>query len=382
MTTTSHTSHSRTTESIATPLSAQTAPDSAADFSFAIHSPAAAGLDESAGDANAPAGTAPAVRRRVVVLTGASSGIGRATAQTLARHGACIVLAARDRAALESVAAECVGQGAETLVVPTDVTDADAMVALADAAIARFGHIDAWINNVGVGAVGLFDATPMEAHRRVIEANLIGHMNGAHAVLPHFRARGRGTLVNMISLGGFVSAPYASAYTASKFGLRGFSESLRGELSALRDVYVCEVFPTFVDTPGMTHGANYTGRHISAPPPLVDPRRVATALATLALARRPRARTYIGGPALPGILAHALAPNVVVRTMMLGMKLALGRAEQAPITDGNLHAPSHGHAVDGGFREANRPTPETAMSIAAVALGAIALLAMAMTRKR
>ena len=369
-----------TTESVppTTPDAAAPPAGGDADFSFAIHSKSAAGLSNDDG----PAPTSPTVRLRVVVLTGASSGIGRATAHALAQHGASIVLAARDRAALDAVAAECAQYGVDTLVVPTDVTDADAVRALADAAIARFGHIDAWINNVGIGAVGLFDATPMQAHRRVIESNLIGHMNGAHAVLPHFKERGRGTLVNMISLGGFVSAPYASAYTASKFGLRGFSESLRGELSGLRDVHVCEVFPTFVDTPGMTHGANYTGRQLGAPPPLVDPRRVATALATLALARRPRARTYIGGPALPGILAHALAPNLVVRTMMLGMKLALGRAEPASVTDGNLHTPSRGHAVDGGFREANRPTPETAMSIAAVALGGIALLAMALTRRR
>jgi short-subunit dehydrogenase len=322
------------------------------------------------------------VRLRVVVLTGASSGIGRATAHALARHGACLVLAARDRVALDAVAAECVQQGAETLVVPTDVTDADAMQALAAAAIARFGHVDAWINNVGIGALGLFDATPMAAHRRVVDSNLIGHMNGAHAVLPHFRERGRGSLINMISVGAFVPTPYAAAYTASKFGLRGFSEALRGELSGLRDVHVCEVFPTIVDTPGLTHGANYTGRQLGAPPPLVDPRRVATALATLALARRPRARTYLGAPALPAMLAHALAPHLVVRTLMLGMKLALGRAETAPVTDGNLHTPSRGHAVDGGLREANRPTPETAMSMAAVALGGVALLAMWMTRRR
>src|SRR5690606_11812847 len=115
---------------------------------------------------------------------------------------------------------------------------------------------------VGVGAVGLFDETPLAAHRRVVEANLIGHMNGAHAALRHFRKRGRGTLINLISMGGWVPAPYAAAYTASKFGLRGLSESLRAEVSDLPKVHVCDVSPTFVDSPGLRHGANYTGSNI------------------------------------------------------------------------------------------------------------------------
>lgn len=116
---------------------------------------------------------------------------------------------------------------------PTEVTAADAMRALAGAAKERFGHIDVWIKNVGTGAVGAFEPTPIEAHQRVIESNLMGHINGAHAVLPHFRQRGRDTLINMISVGGWAMAPYAAAYTASKFGLFGFSKALRAELASL-----------------------------------------------------------------------------------------------------------------------------------------------------
>jgi short-subunit dehydrogenase len=196
---------------------------------------------------------------RNVVLTGASSGIGRATALAFAAQGASLVLASRHRENLQAVAQACEEAGGRAMVVPTDVTDAGAVQALADAAVSHLGHVDLWINNVGVGAVGLFDETPMEAHRRVIEANLLGHMNGAYAILPHFKSRGHGTLVNMISLGGWVPAPYATAYTASKFGLRGFSESLRAELADQPEIHVCEVYPTFVDTPGMSHGANYSG---------------------------------------------------------------------------------------------------------------------------
>lgn len=320
----------------------------------------------------APSSTASYKLSPVVVLTGASSGIGRAAALAFAGDGADLVLAAREREALEVVAAECSEAGARVLVQPTDVTDAAAVKRLADAALERFGQIDVWINNVGVGAIGLFDQTPIDAHRRVVEANLLGHMNGAHAVLPHFRARGCGTLINMISLGGWVSSPYAAAYSASKFGLRGFSEALRAEVAQLPQVHVCDVYPTFVDTPGVTHGANYSGHRLSPPPGLVDPRRVAEIL--LSLSRRPRASTYIGLGARPGIWAHALAPNLMGRLRRRFTERALERAEPRPQTDGNLFAPSRGHAIDGGFT-ASRPSHATAaaVGIAATALGAAAI---------
>ena len=172
------------------------------------------------------------------------------------------------------------------------------MCALALTAIEHFGRIDVWINNAGIGATGAFDATPIEAHQRVIEADLIGQMNGAHAVLPHFRQRGHGTLINMVSCGGWVAAPYAAAYTASKFGLRGFSEALRAELRSLPGVQVCEVYPAVADTPGLFHGANYTGKRLHPAAPVLDPRQVADCL--VALAKTPRDVTAIGGAALAG----------------------------------------------------------------------------------
>ncbi|MDB5743971.1 MAG: short-chain dehydrogenase/reductase [Polaromonas sp.] len=306
--------------------------------------------------------TSPNPYAAVVVLTGASSGIGRATALAFAREGARLVLAARGREALEKVAAECELLDAQALVVPTDVTDADAVRALADAALKRFGHIDVWINNVGTGAVGTFDTTPIEAHQRVIDCNLMGHINGAHAVLPHFRQRGRGTLINMISVGGWAVAPYAAAYTASKFGLRGFSEALRAELASLPAVHVCEVYPTFVDTPGLAHGANYTGRRLRPSPPMLDPRRVAASL--VSLSKKPRPLTAIGSVALPGRLAHAIAPNLTNRIAVKLTSLALRHADHVPVTNGNLFEPSRGHLIDGGYRT----LAVRALPVAAVAL--------------
>lgn len=308
------------------------------------------------------------MNHRVIVIAGASSGIGHATALACARSGASLVLAARGVEALDRVAQECERFGAEVLIVPTDVTDADAVDALKHAAIDRFGHFDVWINIVGVGAVGLFDQTPIDAHRRVIETSLIGQMNGAHAALGHFRSQRRGTLIHMISIGGWVPSPYAAAYSAAKFGLRGLTEALRAEMSNLPDVHVCAVYPTFVDTPGISHGANYTGRNLKPPPPLVDPRVVANKIVELMDA--PRATTPIGSVAWPARIAYAVAPGTVGATSRWLIGAALRRGDRVGISDGNLYAPSVGTEVDGGHRH-----PAQAMLAAgavAVSLSALA----------
>lgn len=310
----------------------------------------------------------------VVVVTGASSGIGRATALAFAQRRARLVLAARDAETLERVATQCARLGAQAIAVPTDVTDAKTVRALAGAALRRFGGIDVWVNNVGVGAMGRFEAMPMETHRRVLEANLLGHMHGAHAVLPHFRAQRAGVLINMVSLGGWVPTPYAGAYTASKFGLRGWSAALRAELSDLPGVHVCDVVPAMVDTPGMRHGANYTGRELRPPGLLTDPDTVARAI--VRLARRPRPTLWIGAATLPARAAQAAAPALVGRMGKWLLDRALARAPRAPVSQGNLFQPSRHPAVRGGFRQPAAVPKKLVLGVAlagAVVLGAVLL---------
>lgn len=314
---------------------------------------------------------------RRIVITGASSGIGAATAEEFARRGAKLMLAARGAEGLKQVAERCRALGAEAWAVPTDVTDGEAVAALARTARERMDGIDLWFSNVGVGVVGRFHEVPLAEHRRVIEANLLGHLNDAHAALPVFLDQGHGTFVNMISVGGFVATPWAAAYAASKFGLRGLSESLRGEMSLQPRIHVCDVYPTFVDTPGIAHAGNRTGGKLSVPPGALDPRKVARAV--VRLADRPRNTTVVGAPAGLLKLTQFLLPNLSAAGMNGFFRYYFSRAEPAPGTPGALFEPAPPGGVDGGFR---RPDQRRKAALAAGGVAAaVGLAALALRRR-
>ncbi|MCA1855001.1 SDR family oxidoreductase [Massilia oculi] len=304
-----------------------------------------------------------------IVIMGASSGIGAATAIAFAREGAQLVLGARGKEGLDDIVRRCREAGGSAEAVVVDAIDAAAVEAFARQARATLGRIDLWFSNVGAGVVGKFADVPIDDHRRVIETNLLSHMNDAHAVLPIFLEQDHGIWVNMISAGGFVASPYAAAYSASKYGLRGFSEALRAELGKRPHIHVCDVYPTFVDTPGFAHGANYTGAKMSYPPGALRPETVADAV--LALARHPRPTTAVGAPATLFRLSNFVAPNLIASGMNLYLDRWARKAERVPQTRGALYAPpSAPSGIHSGQRRDPPPNGALVLAIGALAVGA------------
>ncbi len=285
---------------------------------------------------------------KTIVITGASSGVGRAIAIAFAKHKTKIVLAARNAHALNQVEAECKQMGSVAIAVTTDVTDAAEVSQLANIANNFGGSIDVWINNAGVLAAGPFDETPVEVHDHVINTNLCGYIHGAHAVLPYFKVQGYGLLINNISVGGWFPTPYAVGYSASKFGLRGFSEALRGELLPWPNIRVCDLFPAFLDTPGIQHAANYTGRYLKPAPPVCDPQKVAKAI--IAIVQCPQKSKTIGLPAYFLRAAHTFFPGFSRFVTAKVMNAYFKTAESSPATNGNVFEPvEYGTSIYGGW---------------------------------
>ncbi|MFT0867888.1 SDR family oxidoreductase [Pseudomonas sp. CAM1A] len=312
------------------------------------------------------------LKGKVVVITGASSGIGRAAALAFACQGARLVLAARDEQALFEVLDECTECGTDAMAVMTDVTQSDQVEALAaQAADFGQGRIDAWVNNAGVGAIGSFDQTPLASHEQVIQTDLIGYLRGAYVVLPYFKAQGYGTLINTLSLGSWIAQPYAAAYSASKFGLRGLTEALRGELTEYRDIHVCNIYPAVMDTPGFRDAGNYTGHAISPPGPIYDPHQVANAMVACAIS--PRAHTTVGGIARLAHIASYLMPRLANFNGWLSRR-GIQHSPPAATCDGNLFAPSRrARGVQDGWRVNRLHSPDLVTVAAVVLLGGLAL---------
>jgi short-subunit dehydrogenase len=312
------------------------------------------------------------VNRPVVVITGASSGIGRATALHFAKSGAALVLNARGVEALESAAAECRELGAEAEVVAADVTDEDAMLELAQRAVERFGRIDVWVNDAAVGVFGLLDELPMDDVRRVLDVNILGCVHGIRAALPILKRQGSGVIINVASLTAPIPQPYTAPYSMSKAAVRSLSASVRSELrlGGYTGVRVCTVMPPAIDTPFFDNAANYTGRKARAMPPVYSPEKVARTIGRLA--RSPRRESVVGVIGRSLVQQGKLAPGMTERSMAVMVENThLSKTEEVARTSGNLFAPSSAStsgAVHGGWNGGRK----TAVRVGA---GSVALLA-------
>jgi short-subunit dehydrogenase len=229
----------------------------------------------------------------VLLVTGASSGIGRAVARSAARTGAHVVLVAREADALEEAADECrdLGAGGASVEV-VDIGDDEAVGRMVRAVFEREGRLDAVVNAAGVVAYGPLPAVPVEVFDGVIRTNLLGTANLARHVLPRFREQGRGHLVLVGSVLGHLAVPGMTAYIVSKWGVRALARQLVLENRDLAHVHVTCVSPGAVDTPVYESAANYLGLGGRPPPPVSSPQRVGEVI--MALLERPRSRRQVG----------------------------------------------------------------------------------------
>lgn len=288
---------------------------------------------------------------RTFVIAGASSGFGRGVAVQLGQYHANVVLAARRTDLLEEVAAEVRKGGGTALVVTADISKQEDVQRLADAAVKQFGHVDVWINNAGIAAIGPFWEIPVEEHARLIDINLKGVIYGSHAAIKLFRAQGHGVLINTGSVESEIPLAYQSSYSASKAGVRSLGEALHQELrlSGDQQIRVVTIMPWVADTPWWKHAANHSG---GQPRMLAveGPEKVVNAIIYASLHRR--RELPVGWKARTSYIAHHVFPHLTERISgNINHRYQIMTAPPAPPTSGSLFTPvEEGRGVNDSLR--------------------------------
>jgi short-subunit dehydrogenase len=287
-------------------------------------------------------------RDAVVVITGASSGVGRATALAFAAQGACLVLASRSQEALAEVERDCRQRGGRVLVVPTDIADPAAVERLARLAVQRFARIDVWVEAVAVGIAGPLGSESVDEIRRLVDTNVFGTVLCTRAALATFKSQGNGILVIVGSLLSLFPNPLVPLYSLTKFAIRGLALNLQQTVAGHPGIQVCLVLPGPVDTPFFQRAANHVGRQLRAIPPACAPERVAATI--LACARRPRRQATTGVVAHLALTAHRIAPRATESFVARWSATLITKSASAPPGPGSLFDPPPSGAVHGGYR--------------------------------
>lgn len=270
------------------------------------------------------------LRKQVIVITGASSGNGLATAREAVRRGAAVVLAARNADALEEIRADLTAKGGRVAIVAADVAEERDVIAIADKAVEAFGGFDSWINNAGVGLYGTLEQVPMEDHRRTFDVNYFGTLHGCLTAARHLRTRGGGAIINIGSILGDRAIIQQGPYSATKHAVQGLTDTLRMELERDRTgISVTLIKPGGCGTPYAEHARNYMDQPPQIPQPLYDPAIIADAI--LFACETPRRVMYLG---MGGILP-ALIGQVAPRTTDMVLEAIGTRIQQKPDDPGD-----------------------------------------------
>jgi short-subunit dehydrogenase len=293
------------------------------------------------------------LRDQVVVITGASSGIGLATARLAARRGARVVLTSRNERDLRTATEEINARGrGRAIHVVADVALPEDLDRVAVAAVAEFGGFDTWVNNAGVSIYGKLTDVPMEDKKRLFDTNFWGVVNGCRAAVRHFTRRG-GTIINIGSVVSDRAIPLQGMYSASKHAVRGYTDALRMELEHDRlPITVTLVKPASINTPFVDHARNYMADAPTLPPPVYAPEVVAHAILRCAERRIREITVGGGGRALTafGQLAPRTMDKYMERTMFSQQKdpdrsVAPVDSLYAPARDGDAAGPYDGHVM-------------------------------------
>jgi NAD(P)-dependent dehydrogenase (short-subunit alcohol dehydrogenase family) len=276
---------------------------------------------------------------RVAVITGASAGVGRATARALARRGWSLGLLSRGRRGLDAACREVARAGVRAVAVPTDVADAEAVLAAAEQVEDELGPIDTWINNAMTSVFGPFLEVSLDDVRRVTEVTYLGYVHGTRAALERMRPRDRGVIVQVGSALAFRGIPLQAAYCGAKHAIRGFSDSVRCELLHDRSrIRICEVHLPALDTPQFRWVRSVLRREARPVPPIYDPEIAADAIAWML--EHPRRSMWVGPSTVGTIVASAIAPGVLDRYLaMTGYRAQQTREPRDPHRPDNLYAP-------------------------------------------
>ena len=288
------------------------------------------------------------VKDQVIVVTGASSGIGLVTARMAAQRGARVVLTARNHEALQEAAEEITADesnGGMATFLAADVSDESAVRRVAEEAVSRFGRIDTWVNGAGVSVYGRLTDISMEDQRRLFETNFWGVVIGSRIAVPYLREGG--ALINIGSILSDRAVPLQGIYCASKHAVKGFTDSLRMELEHDRlPISVTLIKPYSIDTPYAEHAKNYLAMEPAFPLPVYAPEVVAEAI--LHCAEHPTRDVCVGGSGKILSTFGNLAPRLTDKIMTSLFEMQLSDRPEEDRTNNSLYAPTTGLRERGG----------------------------------